>query len=58
VGTKLILRHFTWGGKFVLLCCSGPKSVGDNGNLAELGGRPLAELSRIISFCHGQNRVN
>jgi hypothetical protein len=25
--------------------------------LREQSGRPLAELSRIISFCHGQNRV-
>ena len=27
-------------------------------DLREQSGRPLAELSRIISFCHGQNRVN
>ena len=26
-------------------------------DLREQSGRPLAELSRIISFCHGQNRV-
>ena len=27
-------------------------------DLREQSGRPLAELSRIISFCHGQNRVS
>ena len=58
MGIKLILRHFIWGGKFVLRCCSDPKSMEDNGNRREQSGRPLAELSRIISFCHGQNRVN
>jgi 3-methyladenine DNA glycosylase Tag len=27
-------------------------------DLREQSGRPLAELSRIVSFCHGQNRVS
>jgi hypothetical protein len=26
-------------------------------DLREQSGRSLAELSRIVSFCHGQNRV-
>jgi hypothetical protein len=26
-------------------------------DLREHSGKPLAELSRLVSFCHGQNRV-